>query len=365
LQKPKIRNPLKYSELFCGPGGMGLGAKLASDEHKKHKIEHLWATDSDKQACITYARNICGNENDESVIHSYVEELDYNDLKSPAPDILSFGFPCNDYSLVGEKKGINGYFGPLYTFGVKGLNEFNPLIFVAENVSGIRSSNEGEAFLKILKELRQAGKGYELTTNEFHFEKYGIPQKRHRVVIVGFRKDSGLKFEVPAETHDKTNWVTVSRALTNPAIKKNDEHHIFTNNTLKVQERLSLIPEGKNIWDVQEDEDFPDELRLNVKKVRLSQIYKRLHSKEPSYTVTGSGGGGTHMYHWKENRALTNRERARIQTFPDWYSFSGGKEDIRKQIGMAVPVEGAKIIFKAVLDTISGIKYECQDPSIR
>ena len=173
MPKYKIRNPLKYSELFCGPGGMGLGAKLASDEHKKHKIDHLWATDSDENACRTYARNICGNDDDKSVIPSRVEDLDYSTLDHP--DILSFGFPCNDYSLVGEKKGINGYFGPLYTFGVKGLNEFNPLIFVAENVSGIRSSNEGEAFLKILNELRQAGKkGYELTTNEFHFEKYGI-----------------------------------------------------------------------------------------------------------------------------------------------------------------------------------------------
>ena len=352
----------KYGELFCGPGGLGLGAKLASDKNKQYKIEHLWATDSDLSACRTYAKNICGNIDDESVIHSKIEKIDYSTLQRP--DILAFGFPCNDFSLVGEKKGTSGYYGPLYTYGVKGLNEFEPLLFVAENVSGIKSSDQGQAFSKILNELEHSGPGYELTVNEFHFEKYGVPQKRHRIVIVGFRKDSGLKFKVPLETHDSMNWVTVQKALTSPPIKKNDIHHVFTNNTSIVKERLSKIPEGKNIWQVQETDNFPDELRLKVKGARLSQIYRRLSSKEPSYTVTGSGGGGTHIYHWKENRALTNRERARIQTFPDWYQFDGGKEDIRRQIGMAVPVLGAKIIFNAILDTISGVKYESQKPTI-
>ena len=90
----------------------------------------------------------------------------------------------------------------------------------------------------------------------------------------------------------------------------------------------------------------------DVKKARMSHIYKRLDSSKPSYTVTGSGGGGTHVYHFKEDRALTNRERARLQTFPDKYEFEGGKESIRRQIGMAVPVEGAKKIIKAVKNAL-------------
>ena len=73
--------------------------------------------------------------------------------------------------------------------------------------------------------------------------------------------------------------------------------------------------------------------------------------------MTGSGGGGTHVYHWKENRALTNRERARLQTFPDNFIFEGSKESVRKQIGMAVPVLGAKLIFEAVLKTLAKLKY--------
>ena len=89
----------------------------------------------------------------------------------------------------------------------------------------------------------------------------------------------------------------------------------------------------------------------------MIQIYKRLDPNKPSYTVTGSGGGGTHVYHWKENRALTNRERARLQTFPDNFIFKGSKEEVRRQIGMAVPVKGAKIIFESVLKTFAKINY--------
>lgn len=70
------------------------------------------------------------------------------------------------------------------------------------------------------------------------------------------------------------------------------------------------------------------------------------------------------MYHWSEPRALTNRERARLQTFPDTYAFVGGKESVRKQIGMAVPCVGAKLIFEAVLKTFAGIDYESIEPNV-
>jgi DNA (cytosine-5)-methyltransferase 1 len=120
-----------------------------------------------------------------------------------------------------------------------------------------------------------------------------------------------------------------------------------------VVERLKYIKAGQNIWEAV----LPKHLQLNVKGARMSQIYKRLHPDKPAYTVTGSGGGGTHIYHWSENRALTNRERARLQTFPDDFIFEGSKESVRKQIGMAVPVKGAQVIFEALLKTFAGIPY--------
>ena len=122
---------------------------------------------------------------------------------------------------------------------------------------------------------------------------------------------------------------------------------------------LAHIPAGENAWYF----GIPEELRLNVKGAKLSSIYKRLDPDRPAYTVTGSGGGGTHMYHWEENRALTNRERARLQTFPDDFKFFGSKEAVRKQIGMAVPPAGAMIVFEAILKTFAGIEYEWVEPT--
>lgn len=128
-----------------------------------------------------------------------------------------------------------------------------------------------------------------------------------------------------------------------------------------VVERLNHILPGQNAFNA----DLPEHLQLNVKGARMSQIYKRLDPDLPSYTITGSGGGGTHVYHWEEPRALTNRERARLQTFPDNYVFEGSKESVRKQIGMAVPCNGAQIIFEAILKTFAGIEYESMEANLQ
>ena len=127
-----------------------------------------------------------------------------------------------------------------------------------------------------------------------------------------------------------------------------------TKQSAQVVERLKYIKPGENAFTA----NIPEHLQLKVRGAKISQIYKRLDPSKPAYTVTGSGGGGTHIYHWSEPRALTNRERARLQTFPDDYYFCGSKESVRRQIGMAVPPAGAKIIFEAILKTFASIPYE-------
>lgn len=343
----------KLAELFCGPGGLSLGAMLASVKDNKnnlYKIEPDWANDIDEDTCKTYARNIHGG-NLKNVVCAPVETIDFK--KVPSFDVLAFGFPCNDFSIVGEQKGFNGKYGPLYTYGVKAINIHNPKWFIAENVSGLQSANSGEAFNKILKDLENAGKGYMLTPHLYKFEEYGVPQARHRVVIIGIRKDLGLEFKVPIPT-TAGRYVSARTAIDNPPIPQDASNNEVTAQGKMVVERLKYIPPGENVW----FEGLPQHLRLNVKGARMSQIYKRLHPDKPSYTLTGSGGGGTHGYHWKENRALTNRERARIQTFPDTFVFEGSKESVRKQIGMAVSPKAAKAIIEAVLKTFAGVKYQ-------
>lgn len=334
-------------EMFCGPGGIALGALQA--QVSGYVIQHAWAIDNDADTCTTFRANICPTK-PENVIHADVRALDISSLKPV--DGFAFGFPCNDFSIVGEKKGLEGEFGPLYTYGVKVLEELSPKWFVAENVSGLQSANDGAVFLKILDDLRQAGEGYHLTSHLYHFEDYGVPQTRHRIIIVGIRTDLSLKFRVPAPTH-VGRPVSARNALENPPIPASAENQELTRQSETVVERLRHIRPGENAWNAH----LPKHLQLNVKGARMSQIYKRLEADKPAYTITGSGGGGTHVYHWKENRALTNRERARLQTFSDDFVFYGSKESVRKQIGMAVPPLGARIIFEALLKTFAGIKY--------
>lgn len=350
----------KKGELFCGPGGLSLGAKLAEVQTPNddiYKIEHTWASDIDKWACETFRHNICP-DHPETVIEKDVRELDIASL--PRVDAFAFGFPCNDYSIVGEHKGLEGDYGPLYTYGVKVLNIHQPMWFIAENVGGLESANEGKAFLNILNDLKNAGPGYRITPHLYKFEEYGVPQKRHRIIIVGIRQDLGLEFKVPAPTHIN-NYKTSRQALEEPPIPDDSPNHEYTRHAKKVIEMLEAIPPGQNAW----YEGIPEHLRLNVKGAKLSNIYRRLHPDEPAYTVTGSGGGGTHMYHYSEPRALTNRERARLQTFPDHYRFIGPKENVRKQIGMAVPPYGAKVIIEAILKTFAGIPYDWVEPKWR
>lgn len=345
----------RLGELFCGPGGLAYGAANAKIERKNYGITHAWANDYDSDTCNTYRHNICPNEPD-SVICGDVRKLDLENL--PPIDALAFGFPCNDFSVVGEQKGFDGKFGPLYSYGVRVLKSHQPDWFLAENVGGLRSANDGNAFQVILNDMRKAG--YRVYPNLYKFEEYGVPQARHRVIIVGIREDLPYEFRIPSTAPYADADVTCRTAIEQPPIPADAYNNEMTKQSAAVVERLKHIKPGQNAFTA----DLPDHLKLNVRGAKISQIYKRLDPEKPAYTVTGSGGGGTHIYHWSENRALTNRERARLQTFPDHYHFQGSKESVRKQIGMAVPCEGARIIFEAILKTFAGIPYESMPANI-
>ncbi len=343
----------RLGELFCGPGGLGYAASRAkvSSKDTEYVIEHAWATDYDRDTCNTYILNICPTR-PESVICKDIRILDISKLREISEiDALVFGFPCNDFSAVGKQKGINGIYGPLYKYGVNVLNYFKPKWFLAENVGGLRNANEGHAFKEILESLIDTG--YKVVPHLYKFEEYGIPQARHRIIIVGIRNDLPIEFGIPSPTHLAGNYVSCREALENPPIPQNAPNHEPTRHSDDVVERLKYIKPGENVFTA----DLPSHLQLNIENVKISQIYKRLNPNYPSYTITGSGGGGTHVYHWKENRALTNRERARLQTFPDNFIFVGSKESVRKQIGMAVPVDGGKVLFDAILKSFASIEY--------
>ena len=354
-------NKLKIAELFCGAGGFAEGAKNAG-------FEHIWGVDNHEDSCKTFEKNQkceAFNKN----IEDFSRPSNLKKIKKDFGKIdgLLFGFPCNDFSLVGKKEKMEGKFGGLYKYACKVLNFFEPEFFVAENVTSLSKKlkfNSSEQvlvkdifdkeklqnqnyqnFKKIMGDLANCSKhGYRIYADNYKFEEYGVPQSRHRIILVGFREDFFRKNKINFEKPEKNKgpFKTCKEAL--EEIPDGMEHTEKTKHDERVIRRLKKTAEGKNVWDLGDDEDgLP-----GVKKARMSHIYKRLDSSKPAYTITGSGGGGTHVYHYKENRALTNRERATLQTFPFTYNFVGGKESIRRQIGMAVPVLGAEKIMKAV-----------------
>lgn len=191
---------------------------------------------------------------------------------------------------MGEQKGFAGKYGPLYTYGVKVLKKYKPLWLLAENVGGLKSANDGKAFECIKKDLIDAG--YKIYPNLYKFEEYGVPQARHRMIIVGIRDDLPYEYKVPGTEKYRNVDVTCKTAIEVPPILKDAANNELTKQSATVVERLKHIKPGVNAFTA----DLPEELRLNVRGAKISQIYKRLDPTKPAYTVTGSGGGGTHIF---------------------------------------------------------------------
>jgi DNA (cytosine-5)-methyltransferase 1 len=157
-------------------------------------------------------------------------------------------------------------------------------------------------------------------------------------LIVGIRKDTGFDFKHPKPTHGPNGckpYVTAGIALEGvEKVSFNNEHINCMEKTVKM---LELIPEGGNFTDIPKDNP------LYVKGM-ISHVYRRINRNEPSKTIIAAGGGGTWGYHYPEPRPLTNRERARIQSFPDDFKFLGSVAEVRRQIGNAVPPEGVRLL---------------------
>ncbi len=317
-QKPKLLS------LFSGCGGMDLGFTQAG-------YEVVWANDFNEYAGLTYKRNF----GDHMHVGS-ITEVDFGTL--PQADIITGGFPCQDFSMISKRGGIETERGNLYTYFVKAVAEVKPRVFVAENVKGLLTANNGLAIKRISEDFENLG--YRLDVKLYNFAEYGVAQLRERVIIVGVRNDLDFVYEPPAPTHDESNYVTAGMALQGvETVKANNEHQNIKESTRQL---LALIPEGKNFSAI--DPSHP----LYVKGM-ISHVYKRLDRNKPSTTIIAGGGGGTWGYHYEENRPLTNRERARLFGYPDDFVFEGSITEVRRQIGNSVPPIAARVIAESLL----------------
>lgn len=344
---------LRLGELFSGAGGLSLGALQA--EWKGKGYAHHWAVDRDADACRTYLKSVPGADG-RTVLCEDVRTVDLAAL--PKIDVLAFGFPCNDFSTLGYRKGLDGPHGRLYEEGVRALAAHRPLAFVAENVRGLAFDAGGATLRRILCEFAAAGPGYRVTPHLYRAEGYGVPQLRRRIVIVGIRKDLGKSFRVPAP--DAGPPRTAREGLENPPVPEGAANREPWRISPVVLERLSFVPPGGNARKA----ELPERLARGLDRAGFSNCYRRLHPDRPAFTVTASTGGGAHTYHWSEPRALTNRERARLQTFPDAFAFEGSRSSVARQIGMAVPPELARRVFRALLMTLHGGEYPSVEANI-
>jgi len=259
--------------------------------------------------------------------------------KTPNCDVIVGGFPCQDFSILrgDNRDGFKSKRGLLYTRFVEAVSKKSPLFFVAENVKGLLTTHNGWAIKKIKEDFEKVDHAsYDVKYKLINFADYGVPQNRERVIIVGVRRDLKLNFVFPEPTHkNKPVPAKVALAGVENAKFNNEKIHIQPS----TKKKLEFIPAGGNYKNLPGYEN----------KNWMSLIYKRLHPNLPSPTIVANGGGGTWGYHFSEPRPLTNRERARIQTFPDNFEFVGNIPEVRKQLGNAVPPLGIKPIAEQIL----------------
>ncbi len=343
-RRARGRPPARFAavSLFSGCGGFDFGAEKTGD------VEVVWAVDNDEWAVRTYEKKLGRH-----VWHADVTETAFPDVPC---DILLAGPPCQDFSTLWNLDGARTERGNLFREVARFLDQRRPKAFIIENVPLMLTANRGEAWILVRHALRSPsqflynapGDRYEISAALVDFADLGVPQRRRRLIITGIRKDLGVlpgPIPRPFAGHHKT----AGDALDRKPISPEAANHETCLDTDRVVERMKLIPAGGNYTSI------PDGHPLAVRGL-ISHVYRRLDPDAPSYTIIANGGGGTHGYHHREPRRLSNREKARLQSFPDDFEFDGGQtgayQNVRRQIGNAVPPDAAEIIVKTLVDTL-------------
>ena len=346
-EEESIVNPIKdfyIGELFAGAGGLALGLEHAG-------FKKIFLNEIDKHACATLRKN----RPDWNVLEGDIKNIDFSDYKNKV-DILTGGFPCQSFSYAGKRLGFNDIRGTMFFEFARTIQETNPKVILAENVRGLLTHDDGKTIDTILSVLDEIG--YTVIEQKVYKSIfYKVPQKRERLIIIAIRKD--LVFNTQYKTPSP-----YSRVMTvKDALKAGDLYE--TNVPLasgqsyppRKAEILSYVPEG-GYW-----RDLPDELQREYMQKSYflgggkTGMARRLAWNEPSLTLTCSPAQKqTERCHPSENRPLTTREYARIQTFPDNWQFEGPTSAVYKQIGNAVPIKLAAAIGRSLVRFLNSIE---------
>ncbi|MBA5248424.1 MAG: DNA cytosine methyltransferase [Gammaproteobacteria bacterium] len=308
----------KVLSLFSGCGGLDLGFqggfRFLDKDFSKNTFQIIWSNDIDKNACHTYNRYF-----DHPIICGDIREILANNhtelFANPMPleiDVVLGGFPCQDFSHSGKRKGFTSTRGTLYQAMSDVIVKTKPKIFLAENVKGLLTLNNGKAIQQIVQDFEAIG--YYVTYQLLLTANFGVPQKRERVIIIGTRKDLLPKFDFADLLQQKTDWMPVKQAISDLENKKEGAS-------------------SNHFW--------------SKAKKNKGQGNNAINKENPAPTMRAEHHGNIE-FHWNKKRRLSAREAARIQSFPDDLIFYPSTSSAYKQIGNAVPPVFAWHLAKAI-----------------
>ncbi len=319
-----VENEYTAIELFAGAGGLAVGLEKAG-------IKCVALNEIDKWACQTLRKN----RPNWNVLEGDVRSYDFSDYRNKV-DLVTGGFPCQAFSYAGKKLGLDDARGTLFYEFARVVKEVNPIICIGENVRGLLSHQNGktlEGMISILEEI-----GYNvMPVQVLKAINYKVPQKRERLILVGIRKDVNLKYEYPLP--DNRIYTLKDALKKGELFDKDVPDSLGSSYPKSKKDVLDLVP-PKGYW-----RDLP----LDIQKEFMGGSFyltggktgmaRRIGWDEPCLTLTCSPAQKqTERCHPDETRPFTVREYARIQTFPDDWSFAGSVAQQYKQIGNAVPV---------------------------
>lgn len=319
-EKKTDKSPYTVVSLFSGAGGLDIG-------FERHGFKVIWANDIDKDACDTHRL-----WSEAKVVEGDIGAIDFDTI--PPSDVITGGFPCQGFSLAGPRK-IDDKRNVLYKHFVDLVDKKQPYIFVAENVKGILTLGKGKILEAIIEDFSTRGVGYDVFPSLVNAADYGVPQDRFRVVLLGIRKDLGVKkykFPQPFD-YQVTIWEAL-KGLDRP--QKEDICQGAFSSRYMSRNR-------KRAWN-QVSYTIP----AMSKQVTLHPASPDMEKVAKDVWRFGTGG---------ETRRFSWQEAAAIQTFPKNMLFVGDLTSKYKQIGNAVPVRLAEVIamdVKRILDHVKG-----------
>lgn len=321
-----MRNEINYIDLFSGAGGMSLGFDQVG-------FNNIFSIDIEPRFCETYKTNFPKH----NLIQKDISKLSNEEIKSlignQIIDVIIGGPPCQGFSMAGNigRKFIDDSRNQLFREFARIVEIVQPSYFVMENVARLFTHNKGETKKEIIELFKKMN--YNVDCKVVNTADFGIPQVRNRVLFIGNRISNNIIF--PTKTIDKP--ISIKEAIDKlPKLKSGEKskipNHISMKHSEQMLEKMKYVSDGGN------RNEIPELIRPKSGDVRK---YIRYKSTEPAVCVTGDM---RKIFHYSQNRALTVRELATLQTFPLDFIFKGSTISQQQQVGNSVPPILAKEI---------------------